>query len=62
MENYKMLLVYFKSQNKKLYHIVPCLKLQIWLQGILFTILYIPFILPFTISTAVDLSQNDVII
>ena len=57
-----MLLVYFKSQNKNLYYIVPCLKLQIWLQVILFTTLYIPFIFPFTISTTIDLSQNDVII
>ena len=60
MKNYNMVLAYFRSQNKKLHHIVFCLKLEIWLQGILLTILYISFIFPFTILTTIDLSQNDV--
>ena len=62
MKNYKMLLVYFRTQNyiKKLYHIVFRLKPQIWLQGILVTILYISFIFLFTILTTIDLFQNDV--
>ena len=48
------------AQNKKLYHIVFCLKLQIWAQAILFTISHIPFIFRFTNLTAINLSQNDV--
>ena len=60
MKNHKMQLVYFKSQNKKQYHIVFRLKPQIWLQGVLFTILYIPFLFPVAILTTIALSPNDV--
>ena len=56
IKTFSLLRVYFRLQKQKTNAFL--FKTKNLVTGILFTILYIPFIFPFTISAKIDLSQK----